>query len=506
MVLVEEDGSGTVGANYSLHSLKQLLGYDLIQVNHSDVIGLSAQFEESEVVIHGTKEVASTNRSRSGSVARYKYDRVVAYRLAPDGTVSLLRRLPDDLLLGTRATALYNPLQLLQPGPLRDLPYFRYPKWIKPPGDVIRAEDGFLLGAGWSGLEAEDGRLFRRLGEESELVVNPLGQTLRTLLLEVEPMPAGGSCTLEVRSLEGKVLCRTALRGREYVSLMIPTDPARVSMVTLWARPDGDTISTGSAVELRVFAPAGARRLPAAPVKRDITGVGVRLGRNWHPLENHTGEGYRWVATGGAEVVLGNPGTATDLLVELGAGPGLGGKSGRLRAIGPDGTVLHEESFFVRKRIHVPIPPELPRGAVVKLEVIGGGLPVSPSDPRILDALVYRCQWVTDDITGVGVRLGRNWHPLENHTGEGYRWVATGGAEVVLGNPGTATDLLVELGAGPGLGGKSGRLRAIGPDGTVLHEESFFAQADSRSHPARIAPGRGRETGGHRRWADGEPF
>ena len=398
VVLVEEDGSCSVGANYTLHSLAEFLGYDLIQAHRADVIGLSTKFEDTEVVIYGTKEIASTDRSKAGAIARYTYDRVVVYRLAPDGTVSLIRRLQDEPLLGTGASPRYDPIQLLRPGPVRDLPYFRYPGWVKPPKDVIDAEEGLMLGEGWSVMEAAGGRVFRRVGPGGELVINSLGQSSRTVRLEVEPvrMPAGGTCSLEVRSLEGKVLCRTALRGRECVNLTIPVDPARVSVVTLWAGPEGHANSAKSAVELRVFAPPGARLLPSTPGKPDITGVGVRLGRNWYPLENYTGEGYRWMATGGAEVVLGHPGPTRDLVVEVSAGPGLGGRPGRLRAIGPDGRVLHKESFFERKRIHIPIPLDLPRSAIVKLEIIGGGLPVSPTDPRILDALVYHCEWATE--------------------------------------------------------------------------------------------------------------
>ena len=95
-----------------------------------------------------------------------------------------------------------------------------------------------------------------------------------------------------------------------------------MSAVTLWAGPTGQAISTGSAIELRVFAPPGALPLAVTPWKRDITGVGLRLGQNWHLLENYTGEGYRWMATGGSEIVLGNPGMATDLVLEIGAGSG----------------------------------------------------------------------------------------------------------------------------------------------------------------------------------------
>jgi hypothetical protein len=398
--------------------------------------------------------------------------------------VFLLRQLPAELQLGAAATQGYDPLKLLNSDPARELPYFRYPRWVKRPGDVIPAEQGFLLGEGWSHLLESEGRLFRTLAPGAELIVNPLGQSSRTIPLEVEPvnMSAGGNCTLEARTLAGQVLSRTAFRGHERVNLTIPTDPAQVSVITLWAGPAEQLLSASTVIPLHVFAPPGARALPATPGKKcDIFGVGLRMGRNWYPLENYSGESYRWMATGGAEIVLGERRDATNLVIDLAGGPALGGKPGLLRAIGPERRVLHEEAYLERKKISIPIPPEFSPGSVVKLEVVGDVLPVSDYDPRILSALVYRCEWMTTvDITGKGLRLGRNWQPIENHTGEKYRWLATGGAEIVLGDRADATDLLVELAPGPALGGKPGLLRVIGPDGRILREESYFERKKVR--------------------------
>ena len=69
------------------------------------------------------------------------YDRVLAFRLAEDNTVRLLRRLPDRLLPpeAVAAAAAYDPLARLGPGPVGELKYFRYPGWVERPAVSSRA-------------------------------------------------------------------------------------------------------------------------------------------------------------------------------------------------------------------------------------------------------------------------------------------------------------------------------------------------------------------------------
>ncbi len=464
-VLLPEDGTvGALGACYSL----AIFTYDqldttVVSYDGDASIGVKIAFHPDRIsLLNLTPGLWQGERN-------YPYEKLILCRVTADGTVSLVREVPDDVPIPDVAAAKYQPLPLLRPGPIREVPYICYPSWIAEPPDVLDVESGLLFGSGWSEIQWQDGRLSRLAGPGAELLINPQDRTSRTIDLEAEvSLPRTGvHYALEVRDGAGCVLTRSPLDGREKLSLTIPTDPAQTSLISLWVTADCQSLSGSADASLRIWAPAGAKWVPSPPARRDVMRGGVRFGQGWSQPELAGEQPIRWLGVE-AEIVLGRRNPEADLLLDLAAGPALGGKPGLLRVLAPDGRLLHEEEIPQRGRIRVRVPPELPVGTIVKLEVRGESRQVG-GDPRILNAQVFRCAWATDDddITRGELRLGQNWYPFERFSDENFRWLNTG-AEIILKRP-SAGELVLTAVGGPGLFAGASTLRLVGPDGQVLH-------------------------------------
>ena len=461
----EGEGPGPFGSNDALLRLSEnLLGYCMIQTNPQPVPEPEVAFHPDRVVIIRTMD------GKRVEWERYLYERVVVFHVSDDGTLALLREVPEHLLPESAVTGRYDPLPQLRPGLHRELPVIRYPLWHRPVQDVTAADQGLVFGTGWSSLKAERDEVFRWCDPGAELVVNPQGLNARTIHLDLAAdMP--GACRVEARDSAGRVLTQARLTGRQEMELTFPTNPERVQVVSLHAHPEAG----GAAVRLRAFAP-GRRGLPPPPERPlDIAGEGLRVGAGWHPRETWGGDTFRWFDTGAELQVSGVPGGVLVLVME--AGPGAGG-SARLRVVGPGGAVLHDAPLGGRQEVRVPVPPDLPRGARFRLEVTGGGLPVA-NDPRILNARVFRATWTTadPDITGPGLDVGGGWQLFETWEGESFRWFDTGAELLAVGAP--RKTLVLEMASGPGAGG-SARLRVVGPGGAVLYDAPLAGRQEVR--------------------------
>jgi hypothetical protein len=389
ILLIPDDGvASPLGASYSFIRLTgRQFGPIMVHDQHQAVIGVRIEFLPDRV-----KLLQVPGGLWTGEL-EYPYDKLILFHVNSDGTVSLLRKLPDELGVESPESRQYDPLPLLRPGPIGELQYLRYPGWMKPPEDVVAVEDGVTFGAGWSTMQREGGRFFRIAEAGAELLVNSEGQSTRTLELEVEPIGLAGEApyALELRDRDHRVLTQAIAHGRERLSLTIPTDPARAEVVSLWARPEGKPQSPEASLDLRIYAPTGAVRPPSSDLKLEITFGGLRLGENWYPLERWKGETFRWMNTG-AELIVQRSG-ARSLVLDLVGGPGLGGSANKLVLVGPQGQTLNEATIAdgERSQIRWDLPANLPAGASLKFEVIGGGKPF-PGDPRICNVRIYRCE------------------------------------------------------------------------------------------------------------------
>ena len=382
-ILQTDDDVLPLGGNKSL----QILSHDLI--GYGNVVS-SPSDRVRQLHWNGDGVIIDSTYPKAELIARYPYDRIVVFRMANDGTLFLLRHLSPQLWKGLSPEKnRYDPLPLLRAGPITPIRLLSYPSWVNPPRDVIDSTAGLGFGSGWSDQEVAAGSVFRVADPGAELLVNPLGEHSRTLQLELEPdrVAPGESYRLEARDSTGRTLARTPLPGtREVVQLTIPTDPERVSLVSLWVCSAQSGEPTDSS--LRVYAPEGT---PALQSKQDIVQGRLRVGQNWYPLEHWKGETFRWLNTG-AELVIHKP-LGEKLVLDARGGAGLSGTDGRLRVVGPDGRIIHEAEFpnNERREIICPLPRDLPKETVLRLEVLGGGVS-RPGDTRIMNLQVFHCE------------------------------------------------------------------------------------------------------------------
>ncbi len=219
--LLDDPGKTPLGMNYACWLLSdRVYGAPALQANYTDPLGVEPLFEPDRVVAN-----------RRAHHITFSYDKVVAFRLALDGTVHLLRELPRSLLPPAASAWRYNPLACLRPGVIGPLPYLRYSSnWMNPLDDVLDTHNGFVLGQNWRPLQREGGELSRWAEDGAEIFVNPAGQAIRYLEMEVEPASEQSkSCRLQVRDDSGTIVAESPVVGRQAVRLSLPLESGRVA-------------------------------------------------------------------------------------------------------------------------------------------------------------------------------------------------------------------------------------------------------------------------------------
>jgi hypothetical protein len=362
---------------------RRVFGAVMVPANRKDITGYSM-----EPVFHADGVTLDKGQA-FGFPGKVGYDKVLAFRVAPDDTVTLMRRLPVRGLPPGHAAARYDPLAAIKPGPVTELDYLRFSHWMKRPHDLFDMKDGVLLGRGWGALEGNDRARSRRVGARgAEVVINPMGQTRRELRLVVEAEQAG---RLEALDPAGRVLASADLTaGRQEVHFSVPTDPARLQLVRLRRQ--------GGAGEFRAFCPGsqggGAPPAPAPP--NDVVAGELSLGDNWFHPERTPQCVYRWVGND-AEIILEEAaGRDEELVLAVAPGPSLGGQPLRLSLLDESGKAVASACVSNYEVVRLPLPAGAPAGSTFRLHAESGTQPASAEDPRILNMLVFRCAWRAD--------------------------------------------------------------------------------------------------------------
>jgi hypothetical protein len=386
VLLVLDNGNvSPLGVNYHVCDLSWVVLEALaVQANYADPHGNGPRFGPEVVAIQCRDQHA------------YAYERIVAFRLSVDGTVSLLSRLPSALAPWDHVSGKYQPLSRLIPGPIDQLPYLRYPSWSERLLDVLDTEGGVLLGANWSGLEHAEAALFRWADRDAEIVVNPIGRDRRELALDAEPAGdlTGRPGDLRVLDETGRVVASAPLKGgRQPVRMTLPLDPGRVAVFRLRVEPRDPTVSGDPGGRyLRVWRSDGETRARHRPAERTADIVGddrrLRLGQNWYPFERFAGETFRWFDNDAEIVVDRLPHGPVTLELDLAPGPGLGGQPCRLTVLDRSGQALARATVGERAAVRLPLTITSQPEATFRLHVEGGGQP-TPGDPRILNCRVF---------------------------------------------------------------------------------------------------------------------
>lgn len=242
------------------------------------------------------------------------------------------------------------------------------------------------------------------------------------------------------------------------------------------------------------LSPEGLRENAAKDIA--ATGSGIHFGEGWFPAESdpETGEVFRWIGNQ-ADVVLDAPPGGGALAMEVEPGPGVGPLPQELQVLDAAGAQVAGWKIAGRASLQLWVPPGR---QTFRLSVPDGGRPLL-DDLRILNFLVFRCDWVClsktaltrrgltalrptltrlamsggiggltgavrllravgDDVFGAGIAYwGAGWHRLEEAGTERFRWVSTD-AELVVRIEGGPQDLCLLVEPGPSLNGSSFQL------------------------------------------------
>ena len=218
----------------------------------------------------------------------------------------------------------------------------------------------------------------------------------------------------------------------------------------------------------------------------DIVAKGgdISLGRGWYRYETYKGRSFRWVDND-ATFVVDSKGPIAKLAVTLEPGPGLPSTAFTLDVLGLDRRVIAQAPVSGRQRVRFDLPAQIGKNAYV-LHVVGGGKKIA-TDPRILNFRVFRIADAATDTTigaghpdittGSGLRLGTNWYPLEQYSGETFRWVDNDAQIIVTSDTAQDRRLKLVAAAGPSIRSPANFLVALNDaDGHLLQAGKIKAR------------------------------
>ncbi len=385
LFFLDDNTRSPLGLNYHVMFVSRIvLGVSALQANFSDSVEGSVKLDKNgiDLLFQGT--------------TRYAYGQLVVFRLAADGTVSLLTELPQDVLPGPGMGAAYVPLVRLHPGPVGKLRYLQYLPWSERAVDIVDAGSGVVFGEYWGPRIAVAGQTGRWADNDAELIVNPAGKDRVELRFMIEPGPelAGRSSRLVVLNDEGRVLDSVDLGGvRQLVRLDVPLDPRHVVRLRLRIRDPRDNRvdpPPASFLVLRLDRSAAARWQPWPGPDIIEPRDRLRLGRNWHGLDSRAGDTFRRMGNDAEVLVNTAPGAGVTLACDVEGPPSDSAVPVRLQAL-EDDRVLAEMEIRGRRTLEVDLPPEARRHRILRLQVAAGGTHV-PSDASILR--VFSCRRV----------------------------------------------------------------------------------------------------------------
>ena len=172
-------------------------------------------------------------RTGAGELQFYRYNEVILYRLSWEGEVTLLEKLPENLIPARDVKVAYSPVARMLPGPIAPIRFYQYPSWIVPPEDVLNYRDGIFLGENWGELRFHDGKLSRWARNGAEILINPAGRSQRRLEFVLDSGRTPESRMLEAVDDAGHVVATATNKSdpgqNTTVSLFLPLNPEHIN-------------------------------------------------------------------------------------------------------------------------------------------------------------------------------------------------------------------------------------------------------------------------------------
>jgi hypothetical protein len=201
--------------------------------------------------------------------------------------------------------------------------------------------------------------------------------------------------------------------------------------------------------------------LPAVAATGDIVspGSGLTLGSGWYLHENAAGASFRWVSNNAQFVVHRPADPIKKISIEAEPGPGLGQPKMTLHVLDHAGKQVASAVYTGKERERFDLPVTPGQDAVFSLRVDGGGNK-TPRDPRTLNFRVFGLDDASSDQTlgaghpdigGPAIKLLGNWYPLEQYSGDTFRWVNNDAQFAISWEHKESKRLKILLAPGPGL-------------------------------------------------------
>jgi hypothetical protein len=123
---------------------------------------------------------------------------------------------------------------LLSPGTEKDSAHAEH--------DVVAADSGLRLEAGWGPLVHEDDQYYRWVKDGAEFSIQEMSDTpVKTLSLDLEPSTgrSGRGLQVQIRDARDRLMAREKVEGRQKVHLMLRVRPGKVERFYLHLEEDG---------------------------------------------------------------------------------------------------------------------------------------------------------------------------------------------------------------------------------------------------------------------------
>ena len=400
LIIVLIDGKSPLGANYATYDgSRYWLGPRMLQILDVPDWTLKSNFEDGKVALELFDKRLTVFPTQD----------LIVFKLDADGTLYLQPEWPSDQRLPKDVDG-YSPLANLSTGPINMHPDLDFPSWSGPPNDIVRQREGIVLGRGWSSLKYDSGWLYRNAEQNAELFVNSQGHEKFEVDLDLCPISAPkATTTIEIVNSQNDPVASFELSKREKFHISLPSNSKHVEMFRLRVKSMAEQETTGP-IAFRVFVPKGPFAINPVPEEPDITSGGVQLGRGWYDRERYNDRQLRWLNTEGT-IITGptNPGVSPRLVLEVCPGPGMAGQPCTLEICDPKGLVMASKTVTQLESIAFEFPVDFPEGTAISLRVLDGGKS-TPNDPRILNVVVTRCEWLsnpTPNTTAPIVKLTR---------------------------------------------------------------------------------------------------
>lgn len=219
VLFVISDGQSPFGErNYQLMALSRLaVGVDACQANLS--WGKNPTFNADGIVL------ATESTEPPRQVDRYDYSQVVAFKISPAVTVTLLEALPPSLLPAEASISRYNPHARIQTDHEQSstLRFLHYSHWLtpyQPSFDIVAQDSRIELGDSWYALEHDSRDKWRWVHNDAEFTID--GKSPKALSVELESGLSDRSLELQIIDEQGMILYGARVWGRQTLRVALP--------------------------------------------------------------------------------------------------------------------------------------------------------------------------------------------------------------------------------------------------------------------------------------------